>query len=709
MDEIKNEVAALININKEKIEAERYRSLGFIMATARNSKILLSNLVATKNEVETHLAQLLGPKDERDDPKLLKKKAKEESKAVATPSKEVAPVVQEKLDPEALLRSMVLEGEMSRLHKPGENPQTNPKRMEEHLKFTGGKVITRFPPEPNGFLHIGHAKAINIDFGYAQIHKGECYLRYDDTNPDAEEKRYFDTILETVRWLGFEPWKITYSSDYFDQLYDLAVELIKVDKAYICYCTAEEMHAQRGGDAKGPRFECVHRNRPIEESLSEFEKMRQGHYEEGKAILRMKMDMQSGNPQFWDLAAYRIKKTPHYRTADKWCIYPTYDYTHCLVDSMENISHSLCTLEFRQSRESYYWLVDALGLYKPVQWESGRLNINGTVMSKRKLNKLVEMGLVKGWDDPRLYTLVALRRRGFPPTAINMFVRSTGVTTTNSMTEVGRLDNYVRSVLNDTAPRLMAVLDPVRVVISNLPENHLEMLDIPNNPRDSAMGTRKVPFSNVLYIEKSDFRTEDSKDFFRLTPGKPVGLLHVPFPVSYVRHQQDAQGNITEITVKYDNEAEKFKKPKAYIHWVAHAPQLNSPVKVEARNYESLFMHAFPEDKNEVPGGWLTDVNPDSLKVTSAIVEIGINDWIKKNKETMAKFNISYSSSVENQGPHREASDAQLRSVENLKFQFLRTGYYCLDTDSQLNHLESKQWKIVLNKTIGLKEDSGKN
>ncbi|KAI9189683.1 Glutaminyl-tRNA synthetase [Blastocladiella emersonii ATCC 22665] len=717
-DEVAAQVAEMIEANKAKVEADRYRSLGFLLGQARNSPLRWANPLTVKTQVDDQLAALLGPKDERDDPKLLKKKAKES--AAATPggspdgkkggkkdgkgaaAAAAAPAAEAKIDPEAMLKSMFFEGEIARLHKPGENPQTDPKLMEEHLKATGGKVVTRFPPEPNGFLHIGHAKAINIDFGYAQVHDGVCYLRFDDTNPDAEEKRYFDTIEETVRWLGFAPFKITYSSDYFGKLYDLAVQLIKYDKAYVCHCSGEEIFEQRGGAAKGPRTECVHRNRPIEESVREFEKMRQGRYAEGEAILRMKMDMTSGNPQFWDLAAYRIKYTPHYRTANDWCIYPTYDYTHCLVDSLENITHSLCTLEFRQSRESYYWLVDALKLYKPVQWESGRLNINNTVMSKRKLNKLVADGIVKGWDDPRMYTIVALRRRGFPALAINTFVRSTGVTTSNSLTEVGRLDNYVRSVLNDSAPRLFAVLDPVKVTVSNLPENHLEWVEVANNPRDPAAGVRKLPFTKSFYIERDDFRTESSADFYRLAPGQSVGLLSVKLPITYESHQVDADGKVTEITVKY---AATGKKPKTYIHWVAHAPKQGSPVRAEARVYHPLFRSAFPDDAE---GGWLNDVDQDSLQVVEALIETGIHAHIEANKKAMAKAKIAYSSSADNDGKHREASDAQLRSVEGLKFQFTRVGYFCVDPDSKLDGNKPADWKIVVNKTIGLKEDANK-
>lgn len=541
--------------------------------------------------------------------------------------------------------------------------------MEQHLKRTGRKVVTRFPPEPNGFLHIGHAKAINVNFGYAAANKGITYLRYDDTNPEAEEQIYFDAILDTVRWLGYEPYKITHSSDHFQHLYDLAVELITRDKAYVCHCTGEQMFQDRGGESKGPRRECVHRNRPIEESLAEFQNMKDGKYKEGEAILRMKMDMQNPNPQFWDLVAYRVLKARHHRTGDKWCIYPTYDYTHCLCDSFEDITHSLCTTEFTLSRESYYWLVDALELYKPVQWEYGRLNLAYTVMSKRKLKKLVEEKYVSGWDDPRLPTMAAIRRRGFTPEAINAFVRDLGVTTATTIIHPERLENVVREHLNDVAPRLMVILEPLKITITNLPENHLEELTIPNKPRDDSMGSHIVPFTRTVYIDRSDFREQDDPNFYRLAPGKTVGLLNVPHPITAVEIVKDASGTVTEVKARYET-APDLRKPKTYIHWVADSPKHNSPVKVETRLYSTLFLHENPANEKEVPGGWLTDLNPESLVIVpEAYVEVGIKTF----------------------------------KVED-KFQAVRTGYFCVDKDSEV-----EKGKFVLNRTVTLKEDSKKD
>eukprot|EP00126_Sphaerothecum_destruens_P004847 Sdes_comp18415_c0_seq2m8272 len=352
-------------------------------------------------------------------------------------------------------------GAVALFHKPGENYKTDgyimtPKTLQllkKHLQVTGGSVWTRFPPEPNGILHIGHAKAMNLNFNYAKTMNGKCYLRYDDTNPETESLEYVEGIRDMCFWLGHQPWKVTYSSDYFHELYEFAIELIKRNCAYICHQTAEQMFEERGGDDKKARHESPWRNRPIAESLALFQDMRKGKFEEGKATLRMKMDMTSGNPQMWDLVAYRVKYSPHHRSKNEWCIYPTYDFTHCLVDSLENISHSLCTREFKQSRVSYYWLCNALDVYCPVQWEYSRLNITNTVLSKRRILKLIDDGYVRDWSDPRLHTLLALRRRGFPPDAINEFCNRLGITTSETMVDSRLLESCVREELNRTCPR----------------------------------------------------------------------------------------------------------------------------------------------------------------------------------------------------------------------------------------------------------------
>lgn len=529
--------------------------------------------------------------------------------------------------------------------------------MKEHLARTEGKVITRFPPEPNGFLHIGHAKAININFGFAKHHDGITYLRYDDTNPEAEEGEYFTAILDVVEWLGYTPYKVTYSSDHFQRLYELAIELIKKDKAYVCFCTGEEIHQHRGGESKGPRTECVHRNRPIAESLAEFENMKAGKYEEGIATLRMKMDMQNPNPQMWDLVAYRVLYTPHHRTGDKWCIYPTYDYTHCLCDSFEDITHSICTLEFTLSRESYYWLVDALELYKPIQSEFGRLNLTSTVTSKRKLNTLVTDGHVSGWDDPRLHTIAAIRRRGFTPEAVNAFVREVGVTTNTVTTPIERLENYVRDHLNEIAPRHFLLLEPLKVTIENL--NDSILCNLPSKNADGTPQTQS--FESVIYIDRSDFREEADADFFRLSVGKSVGLLQVPFPITCTGVVKDASGVVTEVLARYESSVKT--KPKTYIQWL----NPKSAIKAQARLYNKLFLHDNPGSKEEVPEGWISDLNPESLIV--------VNDILLE-------------------------AGAQGNQV-GYTFQGVRVGYFCIDKDTSSNGL-------VLNRTVTLKEDSKK-
>jgi glutaminyl-tRNA synthetase len=483
---------------------------------------------------------------------------------------------------------MYAEGFLSKLHAPGGNAQKTPTRMAEHLAATGGKVVTRFPPEPNGYLHIGHSKAIAVNFGYAAYHKGHTYLRYDDTNPSAEEGAYFESILEMVRWLGFEPWDITYSSDHFQRLYDLACELVRRDKAYICFCTAEEQLAYRGGAQSQVRTACPHRDRPVADSLADFERMRQGAFKKGEVTLRMKQDLASGNPHMWDMVAYRIVEADHHRTGDTWKIYPwvpslavlatghladtawryltarrTYDFTHCLVDSFENISHSLCTTEFILARESYEWLCDALDLYKPRQSEYGRLNIQGTVMSKRKIRQLVDEAHVRGWDDPRLYTLIALRRRGVPPGAILSFVENLGVSTTSATIELAKFEQAVRSYLESAAPRLNVVLRPLKLTIANVPADYRVVTSKALHPKIPAMGTYEVAFTKTVYIDRADFRLQDSADYFRLAPGKSVGLFGAPYPVTCTDVVKDAEGEVVEVIVRLEGEG--AKKPKAFI------------------------------------------------------------------------------------------------------------------------------------------------
>ena len=723
--DIEKLISDLVLDRKAAIVEERYKSLPVLLKSVREHDLLKwADGKAVKDQIDVSLLQLLGPKDERDVPQKKKKEKKQPSaedlaRAEAVPAKAVWTIDFEN-------DQFFKQGELSKLHKVGENKQIRPELMEQHLRETGCKMMTRFPPEPNGHLHIGHAKAINVNFGYALANKGLCYLRYDDTNPEAEEKEYFDSILDSVQWLGYTPWKVTYSSDHFQKLYDLAVQLIKSDKAYVCHCTGEEIHEQRGGDSKGARFDSPWRNRPIEESLKEFQRMKDGYYKEGEAILRMKMDMQNPNPQFWDLVAYRVMFVEHFRSGKDWCMYPTYDYTHCLCDSFENITHSLCTTEFRASRESYYWLCDAVEVYKPVQWEYGRLNITRTVLSKRKLTKLVQNKIVDGWDDPRLYTLIALKRRGFPPQAINKFVRDCGVTTADSVIDVRKLEHTVRQYLDDHVPRVMAITEPLPVMLSNLPTDFYHEIRVPfmpkskQNPTLNLPESRLLPFTNVIFVEQSDFKENAANDanFFRLSVGSTVGILNAEYPIYCKQAIKNTEGKVVALECLYlDPETVKTLtekqgvtaarlKPKAHIQWLAlshptpaHPKRISSPCESELRLYNDLFLHDNPMDKVEVPGGWLTDINPNSLQCIKGFVESGV-------------------------GP----SDLNLTTEG--KVQFVRTGYFCVDRETKVQKADveimiprvgvngvvsaSKEtvnltsgW--VWNRTVLLKEDSAKN
>lgn len=574
------------------------------------------------------------------------------------------------------------------------------------LRPSDEKVYTRFPPEPNGYLHIGHSKAIAINFGFARFHGGECYLRFDDTNPEAEDEKYFLAIEEIVTWLGFKPYKITYSSDNFDKLYELAEKLIMKDGAYVCKCTDEQIKDQRGGTDpknKKPRYACEHRNRPVEESLEEFRAMRDGKYKPKEAFLRMKQDIENGNPQMWDLAAYRILEKPHHRTGSKWRIYPTYDFTHCLCDSFENITHSLCTVEFVLSRESYEWLCDAVEIYKPMQREYGRLNVTGTIMSKRKIARLVNEGKVADWDDPRLYTLVALKRRGVPPGAILSFVNELGVTTAQTNIQIARFEQSVRKYLEMSVPRLMVVLDPVKVIIDDLPDDHEEELENAFGPKDRDMGTHAIPFTKIVYIERDDFREVDSKDFFRMAPGKLVGLLKVPYTITAKSFKKDeATGLVTEIHASYDKPAEgqTVKKPKAYIHWVGESRKHNSPIRAEIRVFKPLFKSENPESAEP---DFMADLTDDSLDVyPNAMVEVGLTDIRRRAPwpEEAGEQNLEKGQLI-GEGKESTPGDKKLPGFESVRFQAMRVGYFCMDRESTAD-------KIILNRIVSLKEDAGK-
>jgi glutaminyl-tRNA synthetase len=536
--------------------------------------------------------------------------------------------------------------------------------VEEDLR-TGkwdNRVVTRFPPEPNGYLHIGHAKSICLNFGIAQEYNGTCHLRFDDTNPIKEEQEYIDSIKEDVRWLGFDWGKHEYyASDYFEQLYEWAVQLIKDGKAFVCDLTADEIRAYRG-TLKEPGRESPHRNRPVGENLDLFERMRAGEFEDGSRTLRAKVDMASPNVNMRDPVMYRILKAAHPRTGDTWRIYPMYDFTHGQSDSIERVTHSICTLEFEAHRPLYDWYCENLGIYHPRQIEFARLNINYTVMSKRKLLLLVKEGHVNGWDDPRMPTISGIRRRGYPPEAIRHFCKMVGVAKADNTVDIAQLEFCVREQLNKTAPRFMAVQRPLKVVIENYPEGKSEELEAVNNPEDPEAGTRKVPFSRVLFIEQEDFMEDPPKKFFRLAPGREVRLRYAYF-ITCKEVVKDGGGNIVEVRCTYDPEtrggdAPDGRKVKATLHWVSAEHAQAATVRL----YNHLFTQ---EDPNDVPEGqdWRDLINPDSLEVLDPC-------WIEP---ALAD---------------REAGAS---------VQFERLGYYCADK-------ESTPGKMVFNRTVTLRD-----
>lgn len=529
----------------------------------------------------------------------------------------------------------------------------------------GRKVHTRFPPEPNGYLHIGHAKSICINFGLAQEYGGLCNLRFDDTNPVKEDTEYVDSIREDVHWLGGE-WddREYYASNYFDQLYAFAEQLIRDGKAYVDSQSAEEIRASRGTLTQ-PGTESPYRNRSIEENLDLFHRMRGGEFADGEHVLRAKIDMASPNVVMRDPTLYRIRHAEHHRTGDKWCVYPMYDFTHCLSDSLEGITHSICTLEFVNNRELYDWVLDALNVYHPQQIEFARLGLTYTVLSKRKLIQLVKGGFVRGWDDPRMPTICGMRRRGYTPEAIRDFCSRIGVARAENLVEYSLLEFCVREHLNAVAPRTMAVLDPIKVVIENYPEGQVEWFDMPFSQDGSVEGSRKVPFSRELYIERDDFREDPPKKFHRLFPGSEVRLRYAYY-VTCKDVIKDADGNIVELRCTYDPESKGGATPdgrkiKGTIHWVSvpHA------VSAEVRLYEHLFTSPTPGNTPE--GVEFTDLlNPDSMRVVTAQVE-----------PALAEF------------------------PAGSRVQFERLGYFCVDPDS-------KPGAPVFNRTVTLKDSWAK-
>ncbi|XVE75206.1 hypothetical protein DITRI_Ditri12bG0077100 [Diplodiscus trichospermus] len=668
VEEITETVNEIFEENKAIILERRYRTnVGELLGSVRKKHPWADPKIA-KQLVDAKMYELLGERTAADDEKPSKKKEKKEkptkveNKAVADDTP--AQPSEEELNPFSIFPApednikvhtevFFSNGSVLRCCNTREI-------LDKHLKVTGGRVFTRFPPEPNGYLHIGHAKAMFVDFGLAKERGGCCYLRYDDTNPEAEKKEYINHIEEIVHWMGWEPFKITYTSDYFQELYELAVELIRRGHAYVDHQTPEEIKEYREKKMNSPW-----RERPIAESLKLFDDMKRGLIEEGKATLRMKQDMQSDNFNMYDLIAYRIKFTPHPHAGDKWCIYPSYDYAHCIVDSLENITHSLCTLEFETRRASYYWLLHVLDLYQPYVWEYSRLNVTNTVMSKRKLNYIVTNKFVDGWDDPRLMTLAGLRRRGVTPTAINAFVRGIGITRSDcSMIRLDRLEYHIREELNKTAPRVLVVLHPLKVVITNLESGSVMDLDAkrwPDAQADDTSAFYKVPFSNVVYIERSDFRMKDSKGYYGLAPGKSA-LLRYAFPIKCTDViLADDNETVLEIRAEYD--PSKKSKPKGVLHWVAEPSPGADPLKLEVRLFEKLFNSENPAELDN----WLPDLNPGSKVVI----------------------------------PTAYAVPVLRNAAVGDTFQFERLGYFTVDKDSTAE-------KLVFNRTVTLKDTYGK-
>jgi glutaminyl-tRNA synthetase len=528
-------------------------------------------------------------------------------------------------------------------------------------KYGDAVIQTRFPPEPNGYLHIGHAKSICLNFGLADEFGGKTNLRFDDTNPEKEEQEYVDSILKDVRWLGFEWDGLYYASDYFDQLYKWAIKLIQDGKAYVDDLSAEEIRKHRGTLTE-PGIESPHRNREVKENLDLFERMHKGEFPDGSRVLRAKIDMASKNLNMRDPVMYRILRAEHHRTGDKWCIYPMYDYAHGQSDSIEHVTHSICTLEFEDHRPLYNWFIQQLGIFPSQQMEFDRLSLTFTLLSKRKLLTLVQEKRVNGWDDPRMPTLSGIRRRGYTPEAIRNFCAAIGVSKTNGTLELAMLEHFVREDLNKRAPRVMAVLRPLKVVIDNYPEGQVEEVDAVNNPEDESAGKRKVPFSKVLYIEQDDFREDPPKQYYRLSPGREVRLRYGYFITAKSVVKND-QGEVVEVHCTYDpatrgGNAPDGRKVKSTIHWVSAAHAIDA----EVRNYDKLFVK---EDPNQVEEGqeFTANLNPHSLEVIA---------------------NARLEPSLAN-------------APVEARYQFERLGYFCVDPDS-------KPGRLVFNRTVALKD-----
>lgn len=634
-EHIATAIHASIQRNKSDLVQKRYRFNSGVLQRTIMEELRFADGKIVYTMLRARIEELLGPKTEADLVKIPKVKPQKSAKRRPKPNESEAMV--EKADP--------FEGVPNRFEARGLSSAENTSELlEKHRKATGGKVVTRFPPEPNGFLHVGHCKAMYIDFGYASKMGGECVLRFDDTNPKVEKNVYVDGILEMVNWMGHKPSKVTYSSDYFEQLYDLAVELIKRGKAFVCHQTGDEISICRRDGIESPW-----RNRSIDENLQLVGHMRKGMYGEGEATLRMKIDMKHLNLVMRDPIAYRVLHVPHPHVGDKWCVYPSYDYTHCIVDSLEWITHSLCTLEFEIRRDSYYWLLEALDLYRPFVWESSRLNLEYTVMSKRKLKQLVEEGYVRGWDDPRMPTLVGMRRRGYSPISLNQFCNAIGISRANNVIGMHVLEHWVRAEHDSNAKRVLAVLRPLKVTLKNFREE--ETLNVPSHPKKTDLGTRNISLTKSVFIERTDFRMVDEPDYYRLAPGKSA-MLRYAYPIKIVDVVMKDE-EVTELIAEVDYA--KSTKPKGVLHWVGE-----NAIPFESRIYSTLFKSP---DPLSLKAKWLHDLNEKS--------EIVLKDSLIES------------------------------SVENAKhgdtFQFERTGYFTVDPDTSAG-------KMVFNMTVSLRD-----
>lgn len=558
--------------------------------------------------------------------------------------------------PAAAAAAIAAEGETKRdlsilqSGRPVEGYLNTPELLSAHEKKTGGAPYFRFPPEPNGFLHIGHAKSMNLNFGSARAHGGKCYLRYDDTNPEAEEQVYIDAIAEMVEWMGWKPDWVTYSSDYFNELYAFAIHLIKTGKAYVDHSTPDQLKQQRE-----LREDSPWRDRSVEENLFLFNHMRQGRYAEGEATLRVKADMKSDNPNMRDFIAYRVKYVEHPHIKDVWCIYPSYDFTHCLIDSLEDIDYSLCTLEFETRRESYFWLLAELNLWRPHVWEFSRLNVTGSLLSKRKINVLVRKGIVRGFDDPRLLTLAGMRRRGYTPTAINKFCELVGITRSMNVIQVNMLENALREDLDERCERRLMVIDPIKVVVDNWKGE--VSVECPNHPRKPELGNRSVLFTDTFFVDRSDFHTaDDNSKFYGLAPGPRVVGLKYTGNVICKSFEVDKKGQPSVIHVDID--FERKDKPKTNISWVS----ATASTPVEVRLYSPLLK----DDR--------AAIDPEFLKFIDEKSETVMRGYAEKGVENFQPFE---------------------------SIQVERFGYFVVDSDTKADHL-------VMNRVLNLREDKSK-